>query len=102
MVDAVPGGPALFCVAIVPLLQASFAFGADNAEALKVVVFGGRPDDPESGCNGLIATLPGAGPQVHVGYATCFRGDRKINGQAEVDVRRHEAAHEKMHFNRGQ
>jgi len=59
---------------------------------LKVVVFGGHPDDPESGCGGLIATLTAAGHEVHVGYATCFRGDRKINGQPEADVRRHEAA----------
>ena len=82
----------LLCLPIVLLLQASFAFSTDNSEALKVVVFGGHPDDPESGCGGLIATLTDAGHEVHVGYATCFRGDRKINGQAEADVRRHEAA----------
>lgn len=69
----------------------SLALGADG-EALKVVVFGGHPDDPESGCGGLIATLTNAGHEVYVGYATCFRGDRKINGQPAADVRKHEAA----------
>jgi len=47
---------------------------------------------PQSGYGGLIVTLTAEGHEVHVGYATCFRGDRKINGQPEADVRRHEAA----------
>ncbi len=79
------------CLALALLCCSSFALGAEGG-TLKVVVFGGHPDDPESGCGGLIATLTAAGHKVHVGYATCFRGDRKINGQPEADVRRHEAA----------
>jgi N-acetylglucosamine malate deacetylase 1 len=70
----------------------SFVYADSDGSPSKVVVFGGHPDDPESGCGGLIATLTAAGHEVHVGYATCFRGDRKINGQPEADVRRHEAA----------
>jgi LmbE family N-acetylglucosaminyl deacetylase len=53
---------------------------------------GGHPDDPETGAGGLIAMLTQAGHEVIVGYATCFRGDRKINGEPEADVRRREAA----------
>jgi N-acetylglucosamine malate deacetylase 1 len=77
--------PALF-------VSSSAVLADGDAVLLKVVVFGGHPDDPESGCGGLIGTLTAAGHKVHVGYATCFRGDRKINGQPEADVRQHEAA----------
>lgn len=80
----------LFLLALLAL--PCLAVAAGEEAPLKVVVFGGHPDDPESGCGGLIATLVAAGHDVHVGYATCFRGDRKINGQPEGDVRRHEAA----------
>jgi LmbE family N-acetylglucosaminyl deacetylase len=58
---------------------------------LRVVVFGAHPDDPESGCGGLIALLTRAGHEVIVAYATCFRGERKIGGQPEGLVRRREA-----------
>jgi N-acetylglucosamine malate deacetylase 1 len=74
------------------LACSSFAVASSDELPLRVVVFGGHPDDPESGCGGLIATMTAAGHEVHVGYATCFRDDRKINGQPEADVRRHEAA----------
>ena len=80
----------VFCLLTVLLSSLSFASGAGD-NRLKIVVFGGHPDDPESGCGGLIATLTAAGHEVDVGYATCFRGGRKINGQPEADVRRHEA-----------
>jgi LmbE family N-acetylglucosaminyl deacetylase len=60
-------------------------------EKLRVVVFGGHPDDPESGCGGLIALLAQAGHDVKVAYGTCFRGDRKIGGEPEAMVRRREA-----------
>jgi LmbE family N-acetylglucosaminyl deacetylase len=62
------------------------------AKRLRVVVFGAHPDDPESGCGGLIALLTKAGHEVTVAYATCFRGERKIGGEAEATVRRREAA----------
>ena len=58
---------------------------------LRVVVFGAHPDDPESGCGGLMALLRKDGHEVIAGYATCFRGDRKIGKEREADVRRREA-----------
>ena len=62
-----------------------------TAKKLRVVVFGAHPDDPESGCGGLIALLAKAGHEVTVAYATCFRGERKIGAEAEGIVRRREA-----------
>jgi N-acetylglucosamine malate deacetylase 1 len=62
-----------------------------EAGKLRVVVFGAHPDDPESGCGGLIALLAQAGHDVRVAYATCFRGDRKIGGEPEAIVRQREA-----------
>jgi LmbE family N-acetylglucosaminyl deacetylase len=58
---------------------------------LRVVVFGAHPDDPESGCGGLIALLTRGGHEVVVAYATCFRGQRKVGSQPEAVVRRREA-----------
>jgi LmbE family N-acetylglucosaminyl deacetylase len=65
--------------------------GVDKEKELRVVVFGAHPDDPESGCGGLIALLTQKGHEVIVGYATCYRGDRKIGGEPEAVVRRREA-----------
>jgi LmbE family N-acetylglucosaminyl deacetylase len=59
---------------------------------LRVVVFGAHPDDPESGCGGLIALLTKGGHEVIAAYATCYRGDRKIGTEPEAQVRRREAA----------
>jgi LmbE family N-acetylglucosaminyl deacetylase len=62
-----------------------------SPKKLKVLVFGGHPDDPESGAGGLIATLTGLGHQVVVAYGTTFRGDRQFFGRPEGEVRRAEA-----------
>jgi LmbE family N-acetylglucosaminyl deacetylase len=62
------------------------------AKKLRVVVFGAHPDDPESGCGGLIARLTKDGHEVIVAYATCYRGNRKIGKEPEARVRRREAA----------
>jgi LmbE family N-acetylglucosaminyl deacetylase len=59
---------------------------------LRVVVFGGHPDDPESGAGGLIATLTGMGHEVILAYGTSFRGDRHFFGRPEADVRRAESS----------
>ena len=58
---------------------------------LKVVVFGGHPDDPESGAGGLVATLTRQGHEVILAYGTSFRGDRTFFNRPEAEVRRGEA-----------
>jgi LmbE family N-acetylglucosaminyl deacetylase len=63
----------------------------EAAKKLRVVIVGAHPDDPESGCGGLIALLTKGGHDVIVAYATCFRGDRKIGTEPEAVVRRREA-----------
>jgi LmbE family N-acetylglucosaminyl deacetylase len=62
-----------------------------EGKKLRVAVVGAHPDDPESGCGGLIARLTQAGHEVVVGYLTCYRGDRKIGQEPEAQVRRREA-----------
>lgn len=62
-----------------------------EGKRLRIAIFGGHPDDPESGCGGLIARLTKSGHEVFVGYATCFRGDRKLEDEPEAIVRRREA-----------
>ena len=64
---------------------------AQPDKKLKVVVFGGHPDDPESGAGGLIATLTRQGHEVICAYGTTFRGDRQFFGKPEAEVRRAEA-----------
>jgi LmbE family N-acetylglucosaminyl deacetylase len=61
-------------------------------ERLRVVVFGGHPDDPESGAGGLIAMLGRQGHEVILAYGTAYRGDRRVLGRPEGEVRREEAA----------
>jgi LmbE family N-acetylglucosaminyl deacetylase len=56
-----------------------------------VAVVGAHPDDPESGCGGLIALLTKQGHEVVVGYLTCYRGDRKVGEEPEARVRKREA-----------
>ena len=48
---------------------------------LKIVVFGGHPDDPESGAGGLIATLTRQSHEVICAYGTSFRSDRRRFGR---------------------
>ena len=61
------------------------------AKTLKVVVFGGHPDDPESGAGGLVALLTRQGHEVILAYGTTFRGDRRFFDRPEGEVRREEA-----------
>jgi len=77
------------------VLMASLATGLEAARgsdagkpvrALKVVVVGGHPDDPESGCGGTIARYTDMGHKVTILYLT--RGESGIDG---VSMR--EAAH---------
>src|SRR5262245_23972920 len=61
------------------------------AKKLKVVVFGGHPDDPESAAGGLVARLTRQGHEVILAYGTAFRGDRRSFNRPEGEVRREEA-----------
>jgi N-acetylglucosamine malate deacetylase 1 len=83
----------LVCGLLIPVLSLGGVNAAqpDEGRKLRVLVFGGHPDDPESGAGGLIAQLTHAGHEVLVAYGTCFRDDRKLNGQPEAVVRRREA-----------
>jgi LmbE family N-acetylglucosaminyl deacetylase len=58
---------------------------------LKVVVFGGHPDDPESGTGGLVALLTRQGHEVICAYGTAYRGARRFFDRPEAEVRREEA-----------
>lgn len=51
---------------------------------LKVVVAGGHPDDPESGCGGTIARYVGAGHEVTALYLT--RGEAGIAGKSHDEA----------------
>jgi len=82
---------AMFFAVAFGLVGSPAAAEEAEEEKLRVVVFGAHCDDPETGAGGLIALLTEAGHEVIVGYATCFRGDRKLFGQPEADVRRREA-----------
>lgn len=64
-------------------------FGGETtrpAHRLKVLVAGGHPDDPESGCGGTIARYVGAGHDVVVLYLT--RGEAGIAGTSHADSAR--------------
>jgi LmbE family N-acetylglucosaminyl deacetylase len=66
--------------------------GDQPARKLRVVVFGGHPDDPESGAGGLMAALTRGGHEVILAYGTTFRGDRRFFDRPEAEVRQAEAA----------
>ena len=70
------------------------AVAAGHQATLKVVVTGGHPDDPETGCGGLMALLSEAGHEVTVAYLT--RGEAGIAGVAPDEaaaIRTKEAEH---------
>ncbi len=88
----------LLCVLTVALTLGSSplpSIGVDQPDnprqRLKVVIFGGHPDDPESGAGGLAASLTRQGHEVILAYGTTFRGDRQFFGRPEGEVRREEA-----------
>ena len=59
---------------------------------LEVVIFGGHPDDPESGAGGLAAILRQQGHEVILAYGTTFRSDRRFFKRPEAEVRQEEAS----------
>jgi LmbE family N-acetylglucosaminyl deacetylase len=83
--------PLIMIAALLLLLVPDGLSLANTSSKLRIVVFGAHPDDPESGCGGLIALLTQAGHEVIVAYGTSFRGDRKFFGKPEDEVRRAEA-----------
>ncbi|MFO1020997.1 MAG: PIG-L deacetylase family protein [Planctomycetales bacterium] len=62
------------------------------AKPLKILVCGAHPDDPESGCGGLISLLAQQGHEVSVLYAVTYRQGRSYFNRPEKEVRREEAA----------
>ncbi|WP_435010286.1 PIG-L deacetylase family protein [Tundrisphaera lichenicola] len=81
---------ALLAIATMPSAFAN-GDGRTPGEKLKFVVFGGHPDDPESGAGGLIATLTRQGHEVICAYGTAFRGGRRFFDRPESEVRQEEA-----------
>ncbi|NUO62627.1 MAG: PIG-L family deacetylase [Gemmatimonadaceae bacterium] len=60
--------------------------GARSGARLKVLVAGGHPDDPESGCGGAMARYADAGHEVVALYLT--RGEAGIEGATHADAAR--------------
>jgi len=70
----------------IPALGLTPPPSARSREKLKVLVAGGHPDDPESGCGGTIARYVGAGHDVVVLYLT--RGEAGIDGTPHDEAAR--------------
>src|SRR4051812_43630272 len=64
------------------ILQAPQAQGPNTK--LKVVVVGGHPDDPESGCGGTMARCADLGHEVVALYLT--RGEAGIEGKSHQEA----------------
>ena len=68
-----------------PVPQASTT-GSPEARKLKVIVVGGHPDDPESGCGGTMARYAALGHEVVSLYLT--RGEAGIRGKSHEEAAR--------------
>src|SRR5271166_4544424 len=89
--EAIPMKFPILWLVLVTIALATVAEPGGPDKKLKVVVFGGHPDDPESGAGGPIATLTRQGHEVICAYGTTFRGDRRFFGRPETEVRKEEA-----------
>lgn len=76
---------ALTALGVAPLARAQPARTL-STKKLKVLVAGGHPDDPESGCGGTIARYVSQGDDVSVLYLT--RGEAGIPGTSHADSAR--------------
>lgn len=65
--------------AALPIAAASSESGGENRK-LNIVVVGGHPDDPESGCGGTVALYSDQGHNVAILYLT--RGEAGIPGKS--------------------
>jgi LmbE family N-acetylglucosaminyl deacetylase len=74
------GGGATATASLLGLPLAARAEDQPAKLAMKVVVVGGHPDDPESGCGGTMARLADLGHDVVAMYLT--RGEAGIQGKA--------------------
>lgn len=83
-VSAAPVGLPLLAQAG-PAVQASTT-GSPEARKLKVIVVGGHPDDPESGCGGTMARYSALGHEVVSLYLT--RGEAGIRGKSHEEAAR--------------
>jgi LmbE family N-acetylglucosaminyl deacetylase len=68
-----------------PAASAADASPSTNSRR-KILVVGGHPDDPESGCGGTMALLAAAGHDVVAAYLT--RGEAGIAGTSHQDAAR--------------
>jgi N-acetylglucosamine malate deacetylase 1 len=82
---------AAFCAVACDSARGAEAAKGPQPRKLRVVVFGGHCDDPESAAGGLITLLTRGGHEVICAYATSFRGDRKFFDRPEAEVRQAEA-----------
>jgi len=74
------GGIAAGSASVLGLPLVTLAQEQTAKPALKVVIVGGHPDDPESGCGGTMARLADLGHDVVAMYLT--RGEAGIRGKA--------------------
>jgi LmbE family N-acetylglucosaminyl deacetylase len=69
---------------LLPLSTILSLRSTNKADRLHIVCVGGHPDDPESGCGGLLAKFALAGHHVTIIYLT--RGEAGINGKSHEDA----------------
>jgi len=58
---------------------------------MRIIVLGGHPDDPESGCGGLAANSMRKGHEVLFVHCTAYRQGREFFSRPEKEVRTEEA-----------
>ena len=58
---------------------------------MKLIVFGAHPDDPETGCGGLVGRWSRSGGETVFAYATIFREDKTFFDRPARDVRTEES-----------
>lgn len=79
-------GPAVMAGTLLPLHSMDAVAADSKAPPLRIVCVGGHPDDPESGCAGILTRYAQAGHRVTVVYLT--RGERGISGKSNDETAR--------------